>query len=76
MKKYLLIPFLFLSACSSNNKELYTNDYGYGTFETTCETLGKCYQSAYKQCSGRFEKLDRVVLPKGDKPINLIYECR
>lgn len=76
MKKLLFFSLLLLSACSSNNKELYPNDYGYGTFETTCETLGQCYKNAYKQCSGRFEKLDRIVLPKGDKPINMVYECR
>ncbi len=77
MKKLFLLSLLTLiSACSSNTKELYTNEYGYGIYSSTGDTLGECYKKAYKECPNGFEKLDRVVNPKADKAIELVYECK
>lgn len=76
MNKLLLLSVLMLSACSSGNKELYTNEYGNGIFSATGDTLGECYKAAHHQCATGFEKIDRIVNPKADKPIELVYECK
>ncbi len=76
MKKSVFLLLFFITACSSGNQALYKNEYGNGIFSATGDTLGECYQKAYEQCESGFEKMDRIVNPKADKPVELVYECK
>lgn len=76
MKKLIFLSLFFLSACASDKAPLYTNEYGYGVYSATAETLGECYKKAYQKCPNGFEKLDRIVNPKADEPVELVYECK
>ncbi len=76
MKKVFFLTLFLLSSCSSGNKELYTTPYGYGIFSATGDSLGECYQKANDTCPNGFEKLDRIVNPKADEAVELVYECK